>query len=112
DKVTGHSPNFWGRSIGWWFMALVDVLDFVPENHPQRPEIIKIIQGLGDTLPKYQDTNGLWYQVMDKPTYKGNYHEASVSSMFMYGYAKAVKMGYLDKKYLRIAEKAYEGIMK
>lgn len=112
DKVTGHSPNFWGRSIGWWFMALVDVLDFVPENHPQRPEIIKIIQGLGDTLPKYQDTNGLWYQVMDKPTYKGNYHEASVSSMFMYGYAKAVKMGYLNKKYLRIAEKAYEGIMK
>ncbi len=112
SKITGQSPNFWGRSIGWWYMALVDVLDFIPQNHPKRSELITIIQDLADTLPKYQDKNGLWYQVLDKPDYQGNYHEASVSSMFMYGYAKAVKKGYLDKKYLKIAEKAYEGIMK
>lgn len=111
NKITGHSPNFWGRSIGWWFMALVDVLDFIPENHPQRIELIHIIQGLADTLPKYQDNDGLWYQVMDQPDYKGNYQEASASSMFMYGYAKSVKKGYLEKKYLAIAEKAYNGIM-
>ncbi len=111
NKITGHSPNFWGRSIGWWFMAVVDVLDFIPENHPQRGDLIKIIQGLADALPNYQDTDGLWYQVMDKPDYKGNYQEASASSMFMYGYAKSVKKGYLDKKYLTIAEKAYNGLM-
>ena len=111
DNITGHSPNFWGRSIGWWFMALVDVLDFIPQNHPQRSDLIQIIQGLADTLPNYQDTNGLWYQVLDKPDYEGNYHEASASSMFMYSYAKAVKKGYLDEKYLAIAEKAYEGLM-
>lgn len=111
DKITGHSPNFWGRSIGWWYMALVDVLDFIPENHPKRKELIKIIQDLADTLPKYQDKTGLWYQVLDKPNYRGNYLEASVSSMFMYGYAKAVSKGYLDKKYMSIAEKAYNGIM-
>lgn len=112
NKITGHSPNFWGRSIGWWYMALVDVLDFISKNHPRRADLIKIVQDLADTLPKYQDKNGLWYQVLDKPDYPGNYHEASVSSMFMYGYAKAVKKGYLDKKYLAIAEKAYQGIMK
>ncbi|WP_207424953.1 glycoside hydrolase family 105 protein [Pedobacter sp. SYSU D00535] len=112
DKTTGHSPNFWGRSIGWWFMALTDVLDFVPKNHPQRRDLIQIIKELADTLPKYQDANGLWFQVLDKPNYKGNYHEASVSAMFMYSYAKAVKMGYLDKKYLEISERAYSGIMK
>ncbi len=111
NKTTGHSPNFWGRSIGWWFMAVVDVLDFIPENHPQRSDLIKIIQGLADALPNYQDEDGLWYQVMDKPEYKGNYQEASASSMFMYGYAKSVKKGYLDKKYLAVAEKAYNGIM-
>ncbi|NMA74046.1 MAG: glycoside hydrolase family 88 protein [Bacteroidales bacterium] len=111
DKATGHSPNFWGRSIGWWFMALVDILDFIPENHPQRIDLIHIIQGLADTLPKYQDNDGLWYQVMDLPDYKGNYQEASASSMFMYGYAKAVKKGYLEKRYLAVAEKAYNGIM-
>ncbi|RRN76649.1 glycoside hydrolase family 88 protein, partial [Pseudoxanthomonas sp. SGD-10] len=97
--------------IGWWYMALVDVLDFIPENHPKRKELIKIIQDLADTLPKYQDKTGLWYQVLDKPNYRGNYLEASVSSMFMYGYAKAVSKGYLDKKYMSIAEKAYNGIM-
>ena len=112
DKFTGHSPNFWGRSIGWWYMALIDVLDFVPENHPQRADLIKIIQGLADTLPKFQSERGLWYQVMDKPDYAGNYEEASATSMFMYGYAKAVKKGYLDKKYLEVAEEAYDGLMK
>lgn len=112
NKETGQSPNFWGRSIGWWFMALVDVLDYLPADHPKRPELIKMISGLAETLPKYQDKTGLWYQVMDKGAVGGNYLEASVSSMFMYGYAKAVNKGYIDKKYRAIAEKAYDGLMK
>jgi len=111
NKETGQSPNFWGRAIGWWFMALVDVLDFVPQDHPQRPELIKMIQGLAETLPKYQDKTGLWYQVLDKGDKAGNYLEASVSSMFMYSYAKAVNKGYIDKKYKEIAVKAYDGLM-
>ena len=112
NKVTGQSPNFWGRSIGWWYMALVDVLDFIPQEHPQRGELIQIIKGLAETLPKYQDKTGLWYQVLDKGDKQGNYLEASVSSMFMYSYAKAVNKGYIDKKYKAIAEKAYDGLMK
>lgn len=112
NKETGQSPNFWGRSIGWWFMALVDVLDFIPQDHPERPELIKMIQGLAKTLPKYQDKTGLWYQVLDKGDREGNYLEASASSMFMYAYAKAVNQQYIDKSYRKIAEKAYDGLMK
>ncbi len=112
NKETGQSPNFWGRSIGWWFMALVDVLDYIPAEHPQRPELIKMINGLAETLPKYQDKTGLWYQVLDKGAVGGNYLEASVSSMFMYSYAKAVNKGYIDEKYRTVAEKAYDGLMK
>ncbi|WP_308993311.1 glycoside hydrolase family 88 protein [Mariniflexile litorale] len=112
NKKTGQSPNFWGRSMGWWFMALVDVLDFVPQEHPQRAELLKMIQGLVEVLPKYQDKNGLWYQVLDKGNQEGNYHEASVSSMFMYAIAKAVNKGYVDTKYKQYAEKAYKGLMK
>ncbi len=111
NKVTGQSPNFWGRSMGWWFMALVDVLDFVPENHPDRPKLLSMIQGLAETLPKYQDSTGLWYQVLDQGTRPGNYLEASVSSMFMYSFAKAVNKGYIDAKFRKIAEKAYDGLM-
>ena len=110
DKTTGHSPNFWGRSIGWFYMAVVDILDFVPKNHPQRAELIAIIKGLADTLPKYQDKDGLWYQVVDQPTREGNYAEASASSMFMYAIAKAVNKGYLAPKYKAIALKAFDGI--
>ena len=60
DPETGHSPNFWGRSIGWWFMAMVDALDFIPENHEGRARMIGWIQGLAEVLPAYQDKNGLW----------------------------------------------------
>jgi len=111
DPVTGHSPNFWGRSIGWWFMALVDVLDFIPQNHDGYADITAMIRGLAASLPKYQDKDGLWYQVIDQPAREGNYPEASVTTQCMYAIAKAVNKGYIDAKYRQIAEKAYNGLM-
>lgn len=108
----GTSPNFWGRSIGWWFMALVDVLDYVPHDHPGRTSLISWIQGLADTLPKYQDQDGLWYQVIDQPKRKGNFPEASVTTQCMYAYAKAVNKGYIGTRYRNIAEKAFNGLKK
>ena len=109
DPETGLSHEFWGRSVGWWFMALVDVLDFVPKDHMQRPTLIAMIQGLAEDLPKFQK-DGLWYQVMDKGDWEGNYLEASVSSMFMYSYAKAVNKGYIDASYRKYAEDAFKGL--
>ncbi|TRW23871.1 glycoside hydrolase family 88 protein [Flavobacterium zepuense] len=111
NPTTGQSPNFWGRSIGWWYMALVDTLDYIPENHPKRPELLRMVRELAETLTRYQDKTGLWYQVVDKGSQSGNYLEASVSSMFMYSYAKAVNKGYIDTKYKKVAEKAYNGLM-
>ncbi len=112
DPETGHSPNFWGRSIGWWFMALVDNLDFIPADHPDRGFVLSLVRGLADTLPKYQDKAGLWYQVLDCPTRKGNFPEASVTAQFMYAYAKAVNKGYLDASYRQYAEKAFDGLQR
>lgn len=110
NPETGHSPNFWGRSIGWWFMALVDALDYIPENHPGRADMIGYIRGLAETLPKYQDKAGLWYQVIDQPKRKGNFPEASVTTQCMYAYAKAVNKGYIDAGYRAVAEKALQGL--
>lgn len=110
DPLTGHSPNFWGRSIGWWFMAMVDALDFIPETHPGHAKLVGWIKGLAEVLPKYQDRNGLWYQVIDQPKRKGNFPEASVTSQLMYAYAKAVNKGYIDSKYRAVAEKAFNGL--
>ena len=72
--------------------------------------MISWIQGLADTLPKYQDKAGLWYQVIDQPKREGNFPEASVTSQCMYAYAKAVNKGYIDAKYKAVAEKAFKGL--
>ena len=110
NSVTGQSPNFWGRSIGWWFMALVDVLDFVPADHEGRADLIAYVQGLAASLPYYQDKDGLWYQVIDQPEREGNFPEASVTTQCMYAIAKAVNKGYIDPKYRAVAEKAFNGL--
>jgi len=110
NPETGHSPNFWGRSIGWWFMALVDALDYIPENHEGRADMIDMIKGLAETLPKYQDKDGLWHQVIDQAGREGNYPEASVTTQCMYSLAKAVNKGYIDGKYRQVAEKALNGL--
>ena len=91
-------------------MAMVDALDFIPENHEGRARMIGWIQGLAEVLPAYQDKNGLWYQVLDQPKRKGNFPEASVTTQFMYAYAKAVNKGYIDPKYRAVAEKAFKGL--
>jgi len=112
DPVTGHSPNFWGRAMGWYGMALVDVLDYFPANHPERPILIAILKRYAAAIAKYQDnSSGLWYQVLDKGNEKGNYPEASASCMFVYTIAKAVREHYLPESYLRVAQKGYKGII-
>ena len=111
NKKTGTSPHFWSRAMGWYSMAMVDVLDFLPEDHPGRERIITYLNLTAEAVTKYQDTSGLWYQVMDQGDREGNYLEASGSSMFAYAFAKGTHKGYLPEKYLGIAEKAYAGIL-
>lgn len=112
DPETGRSPNFWGRSVGWFAMALVDVLDYFPEDHPKREEILQITQKMANAIVKYQDEkSGLWWQVLDQGGKEGNYLESSASSMFVYFLAKAAKKGYIDQKYLQDAREGYKGIL-
>lgn len=113
NPETGQSPNFWGRAMGWYAMALVDVLDYMPASYPRRPELTAILDRLFTALTKYQDPQtGLWYQVVDQGARQGNYLEASASSMFVYAMTKAVRVNAVDKKYLAVARKGYDGILK
>ena len=112
NKATGQSFFFWDRGIGWYAMALVDVLDYFPENHPQRPALIKALQRLAPALATYQDPKtGTWSLIMAQEDKPGNYAEASGSSMFVYALAKGVRLGYLDKKYALVARKGYQGLL-
>ncbi len=113
NKSMGHSPNFWGRAMGWYGMALVDVLDHFPADHPQRKNLVAILNRFASAISKVQDKKtGLWWDILNMPQKEKNYLEASASSMFVYTLANAVRMGYLPSSYLAIAEKGYEGIVK
>lgn len=112
DPVTGCSASFWGRAIGWYAMALVDVLDNLPESHQDRDEIIAILQRLAEAVSEYQDeSTGVWWQVVDRGGEEGNYLESSVSCMLVYALFKGVRLGYLDAAYQLIAVKGYNGII-
>ena len=93
-------------------MACVDVLDFLPKDHPARKEIIAELKKVSDGIVKWQDADsGLWWQVMDQGNRKGNYLEATASAMFVYAMARAVNNGHLSRDYLPAILKGYTGIV-
>jgi unsaturated rhamnogalacturonyl hydrolase len=133
NKKTGLSPEAWARAMGWYCMALVDVLDWFPKDNPQRTKLVEALQRTMEVVGSVQDNEtGLWWQVMDrgstqkarisghgelkvvpgKEAGKGNYLEASASCMFVYAFAKGVRMGYLPQHDEAKAKRGWEGIQK
>ncbi|WP_286588748.1 glycoside hydrolase family 88 protein [Sphingobacterium sp. N143] len=110
NPQTGQSPNFWGRSIGWYFMAVIDVLDELPVDYPRRDKLIQLVQSLAKDLSNYQDDEGLWWQVIDQAGREKNYQEASVNSMFLYAYSKGINKKYLAESYRGLIHRLYQGI--
>lgn len=113
NLLTSCSPHFWGRAIGWYGMAIVDILDFLPRDHSQRPALIAILNRACDALARVQDAaSGVWWQVLDQGARPGNYLESSASSMFVYAFVKGARHDYLPAKYFDLARRAYDGIVK
>ena len=112
DKKTGQSQHAWGRAMGWYIWAIVDVLENLPQDHKSRPELVTLLKSVADGLVKYQDPEtGLWYQVLDEPGREGNYLEATCAAMFSYNLLRANRLGLLDDSYRAAGEKAYQGIL-
>lgn len=113
DKQTGQSLHSWGRAMGWYAMAFVDALEFIPKHEVERDSMLVVFNHLANMVKRLQDAKtGLWYQVLDKSGEKGNYLESSCSAMFVYALFKGVRLGYLDASYLSVAKKGYRGILK
>ncbi|MCB0437482.1 MAG: glycoside hydrolase family 88 protein [Mangrovimonas sp.] len=111
NKETGTSPHFWGRAMGWYMMALVDVLDYFPKEHPGYQRLVEYLNEESEVLLKYRD-QGLWYQVLDQGGEEGNYLEASASSMFVYAFAKGANKGYLPEEFKNIANDSFQAMIK
>ncbi|HXT15403.1 MAG TPA: glycoside hydrolase family 88 protein [Gemmatimonadaceae bacterium] len=113
DSATGLSKNFWGRAVGWYLMAAMDVLDDLPKTHHDRPELIRVVRQLASDVAKVQDpVTGVWWQVLDQPNRAGNYLEASASGMLTYAFAKGARLGILDSSYRAVANRAFDGMLK
>jgi rhamnogalacturonyl hydrolase YesR len=113
DPITGLSQHCWGRAQGWFTMALVELLDALPDDYSGRQMLLSLLRSDFDAVLRWQDEeSGLWYQVMDAPGREGNYLESSCSSMFAYAILKAVNRGWVEESYRRPALKAYDGIVR
>jgi unsaturated rhamnogalacturonyl hydrolase len=108
----GTSPEFWGRAVGWYLIALIECLDYLPADHPGRKDVIKIFQDVAASVKKYQDPKSkLWYQVLDKGDKPGNWIETSCSAMFSFAFAKGNHKGLLDASFLKSSQEAYNSLL-
>jgi unsaturated rhamnogalacturonyl hydrolase len=112
DPQTGLAPEHWCRAVGWYSMAIVNVLDAIPANQARRPQLLTIFRKLAAGLEKYQDpASGRWFQVMDKGSRSDNWTETSCSSMFTYALSRGVQQGCLDPHYAAVAHRGYQGVL-
>jgi unsaturated rhamnogalacturonyl hydrolase len=110
---TGHHSKFhWGRAIGWFGMASIDILEVLPADHPRRQDLIDIIKHLATGFTRYQDpATGRWWQLVDKGTTSGNWLETSCSAMYTFMLDRGVERGYLDPSHQAVASKGYQGVL-
>lgn len=111
DPATGRSPEFWGRALGWYGLAIAEFLDLLPQDHAGRAELAEVQREFLAALVRYQDpASGLWYQVVDKGDRSDNWLETSCSSLFVYAIARAIKQGIISEEYRDAALRGYEGL--
>lgn len=119
-KVMSHVYDFqvgtatrvpWGRGNGWSLFSITELLEYMPEDHKDRPEILAFLAGLCEGILSLQGSRGLWHQVLTVPD---SYEETSCTAMFIYGFSRAVRFGWVSKalgeRLLTSAIKAWDGI--
>ena len=114
DPQTGQSAHAWGRALGWYCMALVEVIDILNQDSRFEDKTLpSILSSVFASLLKVADPEtGLWYQVLDCPGREGNYLEATCNAMFAYAMLKGVRLGVLDGVDEKMACQTYEQMVK
>ena len=101
-------PFFWGRGDGWIAAGMPELLGELPADHPKRARIMDGYKKMMAALLKYQDTDGMWHQLIDHPE---SYKETSCTGMFTYAFITGVKKGWLtDPAYAEAARKGWLGL--
>lgn len=112
DPITGLSSEIWGRAQGWFVVALMNILDYVPKEHPMRERLEEMERELLEAVFSYQGEDGRWYQIVNKPDHADNWSENSCSCLFVCAAAKAIRKGILPKERIPDLERGYGGIIR
>ena len=112
NPETGQSAHAWGRAMGWYVMALVDVIPQLPAGE-YRTALVSILNNVFSALPFFEDKEtGMWYQVLDRPGAQGNYLEATANAMFSYAMLKGTRLGFLESVNVELAKSCYETLVR
>lgn len=98
---------YWGRANGWITISLADLIEAMPADHPQRDELIEMLEKQLVGASRWQNANGMWNQLLDK---SDSYDESSVTAMYIYGIAKAINNGWIDPSYGSIARAGWKAL--
>ena len=110
NPETGQSDHAWGRAMGWYLMALVDVIEILPAGEEQ-DALVCIFRNAFQSLPLFADRKtGMWYQVLDRPYAEGNYLEATASAMMVYSWLKGCRLGIIGNR--EGAVQAFDSLLK
>lgn len=114
----GVSSEYWGRAAGWYFLALVDVLELMPTDCPHYPVLRGCLNDVAAGLARCQQAEGVWCQLLGYENgyipeggTKANYLEASASAIFTAAYLKGMRLGLFDTDYSTLAKEAYKGLV-
>ncbi len=111
DKETGLSAHKWGRALGWFAVATVDILEILGTDYKDADILLGYVKEIFEALSRVQRKNGFWCQIVDMPEDENNWDESSCTSLIAYSMAKAVRLGFIDKKYFENVKKAYNALI-
>ncbi|MBQ8095341.1 MAG: glycoside hydrolase family 88 protein [Clostridia bacterium] len=112
DSVTGCSHEFWGRSMGWVPVALLNDLDYLDETVEDRMALRDLAVDLLRSLCRFQSEDGRWYQVVDKGGQPDNWLENSCSCLYVAALCKAMRLGFMPAEYAENARRGYDGVIR
>lgn len=93
EGLTDQPTYHWARANGWALLTTVELLDMLPESHPDRPFILEQLRKHVRGLASYQSSEGFWHQLLDR---EDSYLETSATAIYTYSIALAINQGWLD----------------
>ena len=114
DPQTGRSRHFWGRSLGWCVMALLDTAEQIDEQQfDQRETLVGYLKELVDAMLNFTDPEtGMLWQVADQTGQAGNYLETSASCALAYTLMKAARLGFLPEYYFQHGNRIFDSVVR